>query len=94
MAINAHIKNVSKLCIDKTKLLLNVINNPLNFGVGECGTNIPFSKVVLFNKGQEVGSVTFGCNYSMISTYPNNPMITGGLTDHGDSLLTSIKLWN
>ncbi|MCH2225586.1 MAG: hypothetical protein MK066_12520, partial [Crocinitomicaceae bacterium] len=65
---NRHIKNVSKLCIDKTKLLLNVINNPLNFGVGECGTNIPFSKVVLFNKGQEVGSVTFGCNYSMIST--------------------------
>jgi hypothetical protein len=87
------LKDVSLLSSDKTKLLLNVINNPLNFGTGECGTDIPFSKIVLFNKGQVIGDVNFGCNYTMIITPPSNPMITGGLADQGDSLLTSIKLW-
>ena len=87
------VKDVSHLCLRKTELLLNVINNPLNFGTAECGTNIPFSKVVLFNQGQEIGNVVFSCSYSMVGTYPENPMITGGLTPQGDSLLTAIKLW-
>lgn len=87
-------KDVSVLCLEKVDALLNVINNPMNFGFGECGTNIPHSKVELFNRGEIIGEIVFGCNYSMISTNPKSPMVTGGLTERGDSLLTLIKLWD
>lgn len=87
------VKDVRVLCVEKVNLLLNIINNPLNFGTGECGTDIPVAKIVLFHQKKRVGEIVFGCNYSMISTMPENPMITGGLTEEGDRLLEWVKPW-
>jgi len=88
------IKDISLICPEKTQLLLNVINNPLNFGIGECGTSIPFAKITLFSQGEEIGEITFGCQYSMISTTPESPMITGTLNAQGLRQLESIQIWN
>jgi len=88
------IKNYSVLCNAKADLLLKVINNPLNYSTGECGTSIPFSQVVFYLKGSKVGELTFACNYSSIGSSPKNTMVFGNLNSRGDSLLNLVKPWN
>ena len=88
------IKSVRVMCQAKANLLLNIINDPLNYSTGECGTSIPFSKVVFYLRNKKVGELTFACNYTSISSTPENVIIFGNLNNRGDSLLDLLKPWN
>lgn len=88
------IKDISVLCQEKANLLLNVINDPMNYTTGECGTAIPFSQVVFYFRNKKVGELTFACSYSSIRSVPENTMIFGNLNSRGDSLLNLVKPWN
>lgn len=74
-------------------MLLNVINDPLNYSIGECGTVIPFSQVVFYLKTKRFAEITFACSYSFVSSTPNNPMIFGNFNSRGDSLLNLVQPW-
>lgn len=88
------IRDVSVLCQEKANLLLNVVNDPLNYSTGESGTVIPFSQVTFYLKKKKVGELTFSNNYSSISSLPENTMIFGDLNSRGDSLLDLVKPWD
>ena len=87
------IASVKVMCPAKANLLLNIVNNPLNYSIGECGTSIPFSQVVFYLRKKKVGELTFSCGYSSLFAKPENNMIIGILNRQGDSLLTTLEPW-
>lgn len=87
------IASVKVMCPAKANLLLNIVNNPLNYSIGECGTSIPFSQVVFYLRKKKVRELTFSCGYSSLFAKPENNMIIGNLNRQGDSLLTTLEPW-
>lgn len=82
------------LCKEKIQALLNLFNNPTNFGWGEFGTPLPNSHILFFNKGEQVGRVVF-CNghFSQSYSFPKNTLSRFGLLNEtGNDKLWEINL--
>ena len=74
-----------KLSADQEKSILAVINNPMNFSWGECGTPFISRAIIFYNSGNEIARIEFACSGGQIFTIPENPLIRfGSLTEQGD----------
>ena len=79
---------------EKTIKFLELLNNPLNFQMGECGTPIIESKLEFWKNGVVFATVDFACSYGQIFCEPKNEMIRWGvLNDKGNEILDKIGLW-
>ncbi len=56
----------------EVKILLSIINDPLSYQWGACGTPIPKIGFVFYNKQDVIGYFDIGCSYNQInSMYPD-----------------------
>jgi len=82
--------------IDKNQTIefLRLINNPLNFKWGECGTPITEAKLEFLKNGVIIASVSFACSHGQLFCEPKNEMIRWGyLNEKGNEILDKIGLW-
>lgn len=77
----------------KTIKFLELINNPLNFQWGECGTPIIEAKLEFWKNGVVFATVKFACSHGQLFCDPKNEMIRWGvLNDKGNEILEKIGL--
>jgi len=82
------------LCAEKIQALINLVNDPNNFGYAECGTQIPESHILFFNTGKQVAKITFACGLGQLNCEPKNILINfGGLNENGNKTLNEIAPW-
>ncbi len=60
---------LKQLNISQTKKLLNIVNNPLNYNWGECGTWTPTSKFSFYYRDKIVQTLNIGCSCQFKSNY-------------------------
>lgn len=83
-----------RLCAEKQKLLIQLVNNPVLFNIGECGTPIPQARVDFYSEGLPVASIDFSCSHSQLHCTPENPLTRfGHLNEKGNELLDQIAPW-
>lgn len=88
------LKKRIKLCEAKTKAILDLMNNPVLFSYGECGTAIPEACINFYSQGKIVGTITLACNHSQTSCTPKNYLNRfEAFNSEGDMLLDKIKPW-
>jgi hypothetical protein len=79
---------------DKVNSLLRLINNPLNFQWGECGTPVREAKVEFWHKGKIMATIDFACSFGQIFCEPENILIRWGVfNEKGNKILDNIGLW-
>ncbi len=88
---NLKLTNGFKLTPKQIDKLLSIINNPLNFSWGECGTPIPSSLIVFYSNNKMLSLVQLSCGYQQIDCYPINFRTKlGGLTDSRVQLIIDL----
>ncbi len=90
-------KVIKSKLIEKNRAneLLELINNPLNFQWGECGTPVTEAKLEFWSNGKVIATVEFACSHGQLFCKPENLMIRWGvLNERGNKLLDNIELWN
>jgi hypothetical protein len=82
------------LCSEKIKAVIDLVNDPNNFGYGECGTQISEAHILFFNKGKQVAEILFACSHGQIKCEPENILTNfGGLNEIGNKRLDEIAPW-
>ena len=75
------------------KLIL-LVNNPIYFEWGECGTPIPETEAVFYYKGKEIARIGFACTLGQLSSNPDNILTRwGNLNEMGGEILDTLNLW-
>lgn len=75
------------------KLIL-LVNNPIYFEWGECGTPIPETEAVFYYKGKEIARIGFACTLGQLSSNPDNILTRwGNLNEQGSEILDTLGLW-
>ncbi|MCH2232468.1 MAG: hypothetical protein MK105_19180 [Crocinitomicaceae bacterium] len=74
-----HVIDSKILPIEKVTKILTVINNPLNFKWGECGTPLIEGAIVFYNSGIEIARIEHACSGGQIFTEPDNALIRWGI---------------
>ncbi len=81
--LNPLLDTTKGIYVDSTTIheVVNIVENPLNFNWGECGTFIPRYAILFQDKDNHLKySVAIGCGYIQIDLYPPDPRVkTGGL---------------
>lgn len=81
--------------INRANELLKLINNPLNFQWGECGTPVTEAKLEFWSNGKVIATVEFACSHVQLICKPENLLIRWGiLNENGNKLLDNIGIWN
>ncbi|MEZ4721755.1 MAG: hypothetical protein R2813_07775 [Flavobacteriales bacterium] len=65
---------------EQTDRLLRVVNNPINFSWGECGTWTASSQFRFYNDGELVRTLDIGCSWQLRTDYEKVKF--GTLADH------------
>ncbi len=87
-------KFVTVFCKEKVIALVNLINNPNNFGYGECGTQITEAEILFFYEGKKTSEIIFSCGHGQIICKPENILTNfGGLNESGNRILDEIAPW-
>ncbi len=73
-----HVINSKHLPIEKVTKILTLINNPLNFIWGECGTPFIEGAIIFYNSGIEIARIEHACSGGQIFTRPHNALIRWG----------------
>jgi hypothetical protein len=82
------------LCSEKIQALIDLVNDPNNFGYGECGTQIPEAHILFFNKENQVAKIIFACGHGQINCEPENILTNFGiLNEIGNKRLDEIAPW-
>ena len=87
-------KFATVLCSEKIQAVIDLVNDPNNFGYGECGTQISEAHILFFNKGKQVAEILFSCGHGQITCEPENILTNfGGLNEIGNKRLDEIAPW-
>jgi hypothetical protein len=79
------------LGFENSCVLIELVNNPINFQWSECGTPVPEYRFVLYNKGSEKAELSVSCLGGFIECKPNNILCRyGGLTIDGKLKLSTL----
>ncbi|MCB9197679.1 MAG: hypothetical protein H6600_04415 [Flavobacteriales bacterium] len=79
------------LSTKKVNDILIVINNPLNFKWGECGTPFIEGAIIFYHSGIEIARIAIACSGGQIYTEPNKALIRWGiLNEQGYTALNKI----
>ena len=88
------ITKVIRLCDDQIYGIVNFFNNPNYFSYGECGTQIPESEILFYNKGKIVARIELSCCEGQSSCEPYNFMCKfGAINEKGIRQIKRINYW-
>lgn len=90
-------KRVNRFVVknDKVNKLLKVVNNPLNFDLGECGTPIREAYLEFWRNNKIIASINFACSLGQLFFFPENILSRAGvLNEKGNKELDKIEFWN
>ena len=86
-----HILDFRTLSIEEVNSILIVVNNPLNFEWGECGTPFIEGAIIFYNGGIEIAKIEHACSGGQVFSTPQNPLIRwGNLNEKGYKKLFKI----
>jgi hypothetical protein len=89
-----HPKFATVLCSEKARKIIDLVNDPGNFGYGECGTQIPEAHILFFSGDKQVAEILFSCGHGRITCEPENILTNfGGLSGIGNNRLDEIAPW-
>lgn len=87
-------KFITVLCAEKTQKIIDLVNDPNNFGYAECGTQIPEAHILFFSNDKQVAEILFSCGHGQIACEPENILTNfGGLSEKGYNRLDEIAPW-
>lgn len=82
------------LCSEKIEAIIALINNPNNFGYGDCATDIASANILFYYKNKQVAEILFSCTHGQLNCSPFNLLINYGLlTETANSKLDEIAPW-
>lgn len=77
-----------RLTLAQVNELLNIINSPLNFKWGECGTPYIEGEIVFFSNSKTIAKISYACESGQTYLSPSNILIK-----QGNFNLNGIKLF-
>ncbi len=66
------------LCKDKIDAIIDLVNDPNNFGYGECGTQMHKAQIKFYKSGKEAARVIFSCGHGQIRCEPESILTNFG----------------
>lgn len=83
-----HVLQKRRLTQDQIDAVLGVVNNPLLFHWGECGTPFIEGEVIFYRMDKEVASIRYACTGGQLFTSPDNILSRWGiLNERGHKIL-------
>lgn len=85
------LKRYKRLDNDNVLNLLHLLNNPLYYSWGECGTPVEEFRFIFYSKKNVVGSTIISCDGNFVECEPENILIkSGGLNERGRNVIRCI----
>ena len=74
-----HVLDSKKLSNEDVNTILTIINNPLNFNWGECGTPFIEGAIIFYKSGNEIAKIKHACSGGQLLTEPDNALSRWGI---------------
>lgn len=88
---NFELKRYRRLDNDNVRNLLHLLNNPLYYAWGDCGTPVEEYRFVFYSQKKVVGNTIISCDGNFVECEPENILIKcGGLNERGRNVIRCI----